>query len=346
MNDYPIFIGENSLHELKQWILTQSYSRIMVLIDKNTRHYCYPKLLSFLPPHHTYCINAGEIHKNLRSCEHIWSELTGQQFDRKGLIINLGGGVIGDMGGFVAATYKRGIDFVQIPTTLLSQVDASVGGKLGIDFLGYKNHIGLFQEPQAVFIWPTFLKTLPEAELCSGFAEVIKHHLIADASAWQQLTSEKNLGEMNWEALIRHSVQIKSQIVASDFAERGNRKALNFGHTIGHAIESHRLGSSAQLLHGEAVAIGMIAEAYISHKQGLLSEEALQKISKYILHHFPKVSISDSEIPFILNNLQQDKKNVGGKVLCTLIEGPGRFQVDHPLEEKAAVAGIRYYCEN
>lgn len=343
MNAYPIFIGNDSLKEFKQWVATRSHSQVMVLMDTNTELHCYPKLLPFLPPHVSFTILPGEVHKNLRTCELIWETLTAHKFDRKALVINLGGGVLGDMGGFAAATYKRGLDFVQIPTTLLSEVDASVGGKLGIDFHGFKNHIGLFQEPQAVVIWPPFLETLPFEELRSGFAEVIKHHLIADSAGWQVLQKEADLTKINWEALIRHSVQIKSKIVASDFTESGARKALNFGHTIGHAIETHRLGTEGHLLHGEAIAIGMIAEAFVSYKQKLLSATALESISAYILSHFPKVAIETVELPAVLSNMYQDKKNVGGEVRCTLIEGLGGFLVDYVLGEEEVREGIAYY---
>lgn len=343
MNAYPIFIGKESLEELRRWLSRRSYSKIMVLMDAHTELHCYPILSPFLPAHFSFSVSPGELNKNLQTCETIWGALTTHQFDRKGLVINLGGGVLGDMGGFAAVTYKRGLDFVQIPTTLLSQVDASVGGKLGVDFQGFKNHIGLFQEPQAVVIWPDFLKTLPFPELRSGFAEVIKHHLIADATGWEAMLQQKNLLAMNWEALIRHSVQVKSTIVASDFKEQGARKALNFGHTIGHAIETHRLGTAGHLLHGEAIAIGMVAEAYVSYQQGLISDSALDLISRYILAHFPQVLIDEADLPAILRNMYQDKKNVGGEVRCTLVEGPGRYRVDYVLGEEEAREGISYY---
>ncbi len=343
MNAYPIFIGKDSLEKLREWLKGHTYSKIMVLMDSHTENHCYNKFSLFLPWHHTFTISPGESHKNLRTCEEIWDALTRHQFDRKSLVINLGGGVLGDMGGFAAATYKRGLDFIQVPTTLLSQVDASVGGKLGIDFQGFKNHIGLFQEPQAVVIWPDFLKTLPFLELRSGFAEVIKHHLIADASGWQALQAQKDLLTMDWETLIRHSVQIKSQIVESDFKESGARKALNFGHTIGHAIETQRLGTEGHLLHGEAIAIGMVAEAFVSFQQGLITESALENIRDYLFLHFSLVTIRQDEMPRILQNLYQDKKNVGGEVRCTLIKGPGNFVVDYVLGEEEVKAGLAFY---
>lgn len=346
MNAYPILIGDDSLSRLQQWLSERAYSQVMVFMDDNTHRHCYSRLEALLPAHSSFTIPPGELAKNLRTCESMWEALTREAFDRKGLVINLGGGVLGDMGGFVAATYKRGLDFIQIPTTLLSQVDASVGGKLGVDFQGFKNHIGLFQEPQAVVIWPPFLETLAFEELRSGFAEVIKHHLIADVRAWESLQTQKDLKTMDWEALIRHSVQIKSKIVEADFKESGARKALNFGHTIGHAIETHRLGTAGHLLHGEAIAIGMIAEAYVSFKQKLVTESALETITEYIHAIYPKVDIESTEIPAILRNMYQDKKNVGGEVRCSLIDGPGGFVVDYVLGEALAEDGIAYYLKN
>ena len=346
MNAYPILIGDDSLSRLEQWLSERAYSQVMVFMDENTQRHCYPRLKALLPAHSSFTISPGELAKNLATCESMWEALTREAFDRKGLVINLGGGVLGDMGGFVAATYKRGLDFIQIPTTLLSQVDASVGGKLGVDFQGFKNHIGLFQEPQAVVIWPPFLETLAFEELRSGFAEVIKHHLIADVAGWESLQAHTDLKAIDWEALIRHSVKIKSKIVEADFKESGARKALNFGHTIGHAIETHRLGTAGHLLHGEAIAIGMIAEAHVSCKEGLLSESALEAITRYILSIFPKVTIDEGEMPAILKNMYQDKKNVGGEVRCSLIDGPGGFLVDHALKEKEAMEGIAFYLKN
>ena len=229
MHDYPIVIEEGALAQLPDLIGTINPSQIMVFVDTHTQAYCYPLLREYLPSHELFSIPPGEIHKNLTTCTGMWDVLTQKGFDRKGLVINLGGGVLGDMGGFVAATFKRGIPFIQVPTTLLSQVDASVGGKLGVDFHSFKNHIGIFQNPEAVLIHPGFLTTLPQEELRSGFAEVIKHHLIADKDAWKQLIVNKELNSLDFTSLIRHSVAIKSSIVEQDYKESGARKALNFG---------------------------------------------------------------------------------------------------------------------
>ncbi len=304
-----------------------TFSQIGVLVDENTKRACYPLLQPFLPAHSVCEIRSGEVHKNLTTCSQIWQWLTEKQFDRKGLLINLGGGVIGDMGGFCAATYKRGIRFVNLPTTLLAQVDASVGGKLGIDFEGFKNHIGLFQEPQQVIIYPAFLKTLPVRELRSGFAEVIKHSLIADADYWPNITS-RALEQQDWLSHIRHSVRIKAWVVDQDFKESGLRKILNFGHTIGHAVESYYLQTAHPLLHGEAIAIGMICEAYLSAQYGNMPSSEVKQMEEFILSVFGHHHLEDHHLEVIAGMALQDKKNEGQTIRCTLLEKIGKARYD------------------
>jgi 3-dehydroquinate synthase len=253
----------------------------------------------------------------------------------------LGGGVLGDLGGFCAATYKRGIDFVLMPTTLLAQVDASIGGKLGIDFNHYKNHIGVFQTPVTTLISPAFLKTLPERELRSGFAEIIKHCLISDATMWNNISS-KNLKQQDWDILIPHSVKFKSKVVEEDPKEKGLRKILNFGHTIGHAVESYFLNSGNRIFHGEAIAIGMIAESFIGVKKGLLTETELTQISGYLLQIFGKNKdvISDKAV---LEIIYQDKKNKGNKILAALTKGIGEAIWDVEISEEEIKESLSYY---
>ncbi|MDX2248873.1 MAG: 3-dehydroquinate synthase [Bacteroidia bacterium] len=343
MTNYPIYIGSDALLRLKEFLEQRKYSGVLVLVDANTQVLCYPLLQPFLPAHSTFEIPSGEIHKNLNSCIKIWEHLTHEAFDRKGLVINLGGGVIGDMGGFVAATYKRGIDFIQVPTTLLSQVDASVGGKLGIDFQGYKNHIGVFCEPQAVVIWPEFLDTLTRRELLSGMAEVIKHHLIADREGWNRLKLTREVFALKLEDLIRHSIKIKSDIVQADPLEKGLRKALNFGHTIGHAIESQFLETSHPLLHGEAIAIGMIAESWISHQEGLISQAERDEIAGFIKNFYGKPEIPSSFYPEICDRALNDKKNQKGKILCTLLDGIGKVRFDSEIRKTQIEKSLDFY---
>jgi len=342
MNSYPIFIGKEALGKLKDLLLTRDYTKILVLCDQHTRRHCYPRLKDQLPAHEVSEIAPGEAYKNLDTCIYLWQAMTMQKMDRHSLVVNLGGGVMGDMGGFVAATYKRGIDFIQVPTTLLSMVDASVGGKLGVDFQGFKNHIGLFQEPQAVVIDPEFLGSLPEEELRSGFAEVIKHHLIADREAWMVLREVDKIRSMDLTELIRHSVQIKQGIVEADPLEKGLRKALNFGHTVGHAIEGHQLEKGAPLLHGEAVALGMIAESWICHQRGLLSEGELGEVQGLIRRLYPPYRMEEDDFEALYARAQNDKKNRGGKVICTLLEGIGQARVNEAISREEFMNSLVY----
>lgn len=345
MLTYPVHIGSDVLVQLKQDIAKTAYSQILVLVDENTLRDCYPILKPFLPAHQLVVIASGEIHKTLETCTHVWRIMTEHRVDRRSLMINLGGGVIGDMGGFIAGTYKRGVDFVQMPTTLLSQVDASVGSKLGIDFEGFKNHIGLFLDPQAVYIYPPFLETLSRREVISGLAEVIKHHLIADVAGWETLSQTTHLEELDFAALCRHSVEIKSRIVLSDMWESGPRKSLNFGHTIGHAVESYMLTHETlpTILHGEAVALGMICEAFISAQRGMLSEEALHSIAAFVDRFYDRVEIPDFAIDSILGLMLQDKKNREGKIMCTLLAGIGAFEVDQLIDAGVSREALAYY---
>lgn len=337
-----IIITENIQKSLKHLLESHTFSQIGVLVDENTLRDCYPVLQNLLPRHTLYEIRSGEVYKNLITCSQIWEWLTQKSFDRKGLLINLGGGVIGDMGGFCAATFKRGIRFINLPTTLLSQVDASVGGKLGIDFQGFKNHIGLFQEPLQVIIYPEFLKTLPPRELRSGFAEVIKHSLIADADYWPEIEGS-NLENQNWLAHIRHSVQVKSEVVDQDFRESGLRKILNFGHTIGHAIESFYLESEKPLLHGEAIAIGMICESYLSEKYCGMPYDEIERVEKFIHYIFGYTDINDQAIEAIVKMTLQDKKNESSSIRGTLLEYIGKARYDVPISPQNIQEALQQY---
>ena len=232
---------------LSQYISKNNFSKIGFLSDKNSSKYCINRILeNHKFDYHTITIEEGEENKSLSTCEKVWEELINLKFDRNSLLINIGGGVICDLGGFVASTYMRGIDFINIPTTLLSQVDASVGGKLGVDFQNLKNIIGVFREPNSVIIDTIFLQTLSERELRSGFAEVIKHCLIRDRAMFDKI-SKKEWNDSDWDEIVKHSISIKSEVVSKDLKESGLRKILNFGHTIGHAIETTYLDKKNKL---------------------------------------------------------------------------------------------------
>lgn len=336
-----VIINKQIDQPLKDVLSQKQYSKIGVLVDVNTENLCYPYLEKILPKHELIRTEAGEKFKNLETCQQIWEQLTQKGFDRYAILIVLGGGVLGDMGGFCAATYKRGIDFILMPTTLLSQVDASVGGKLGIDFMGFKNHIGLFKEPIATLISSGFLSTLPSRELRSGFAEVIKHTLISDETKWNNIKC-KGLAMQNWDDLIDFSCQFKSSIAEADPYEGGVRKILNFGHTIGHAIESCCLKTTAPLFHGEAIAIGMIAESHISFQKGRLKRQAMEEIAHYILTVFDKKNDlpTDHEI---MEWIGQDKKNKGNSILMALLEKVGQAVWDVEANENEIRNSLDYY---
>ncbi len=338
-----ITIGPDALEQLKELLLNRAFSKIVVLVDENTLVHCYPLVKPYLPEHHLIQIKSGENYKTLQTCEYIWKRMTELNLDRWSVLVNLGGGVIGDMGGFCAALFKRGLYFVQVPTTLLSQVDASVGGKTGVDFEGLKNHIGVYKEPVAVFIYPEFLQTLPQREIKSGYAEIIKHWLIADADMFE---AQRHIGLFaeNWEELIRHSVSIKSKVVEADPLEGGYRKVLNFGHTVGHAVESYLLEKPGrELLHGEAIAIGMLCEAYLSVKKSLLTKEALEKIETFLVSVYEKVPLTEDDIQTISRFALQDKKNTGATINCTLLQRIGSAVYDQPVTLQEIQESLRYY---
>ena len=347
VNPFTVSITIAPLAEsLPQFIEQQNPSAIAVLVDIHTAKYCYPLVKPLLPKHTLIRIPAGETHKHLGTCETIWAALTKANFDRHGLLLNLGGGVVGDMGGFCAATYKRGIAFAQLPTTLLSQVDASVGGKLGIDFQGLKNHIGVFKLPDAVLIDPAFLQTLPPRELRSGFAEVIKHCLIADADEWNRIR-RYDLDDIDWAETVAHSVAIKERVVAQDPTEKGLRKILNFGHTLGHAVETHFLPRpKGRLLHGEAIAAGMIMEAYIAFRKGMITDLHLEATEEYLFAVYGRVPLAQGDFDPILAYTLQDKKNRAGQVRMALIDGPGHCAYDIPVSKIAMREALEYYVGN
>lgn len=314
--------------------------KVAILVDENTSVHCLPLLT--LVPDLVVEISSGEQHKTLQTCSDIWAKLTQAGLSRKSLLINLGGGVIGDMGGFIAATYKRGIRFINIPTTLLSQVDASIGGKLGIDFNGLKNHIGVFKDPDAVILAKEFLQTLSKRQLRSGFAEVIKHGLIWDASYFESTRSMKFPEEVNWETLLQRSVEIKGEVVTEDPLEAGLRKILNFGHTLGHAVESFHLDNGMDVLHGEAIAIGMIMEMHLSQQLEWLDEETVAELSRWLVSIFDHLdTVPDAETLTAL--MKHDKKNEAGHINFALIDAIGSCRYDVRVNDLQIKEAVNYY---
>ena len=323
------------------------YSSLFFLVDENTEKYCLPILQKHNQQNLKFDlikIQSGELNKNIITCQAIWEVLIKHHADRNSILVNLGGGVIGDMGGFCASTYMRGIRFIQIPTTLLSQVDASVGGKLGIDHQSLKNIIGLFKDPEMVFVDKSFLNTLSARQLKSGFAEIFKHALIKDNSHWEKLKSIKNIESVStWEDILSTSINIKKEVVEKDPLESGYRKILNFGHTIGHAVESHFLERNDSYLHGEAIALGMICEAYLSHKKNKLNIDSLNQIGKVLLNHYPLNMIKSSDFKPILSILRKDKKNDSGRILFSLLSQIGQCDVNIECHTDDIEESLRYF---
>jgi 3-dehydroquinate synthase len=310
--------------------LLKGYSKVIVLVDANTRKYCYNRISNQLPEHGIIEIPAGEKHKNMATCQQVWQQMTEAGVDRHSVLVAIGGGVVGDLGGFCASVFKRGIDFILVPTTLLAMADASIGGKTGIDFGQLKNHLGTFSMPKATWICTEFLDTLPPAELRSGFAEVIKHALVSDRKLWNRLR-KKSLEKQNLTELVKHSANFKSKVVGRDPKEAGLRKILNFGHTIGHALEGQSLQSSNPLLHGEAIAAGMVMEAHIAWKKKLLKEAEFAEIRSYILDVFGRVTLPASDN--WMEAMRQDKKNRGNRILMALPKSIGKAVFDVPVSE-------------
>ena len=347
-NNYNVYFDSEGYETLAEMLKPFHYSKIFILVDENTSQYCLPHLLNNLATEieiEIIELEVGEIHKNITTCTEVWGALSDLGGDRKSILINLGGGVISDLGGFVACTFKRGIDFINIPTTLLSMVDASIGGKNGVDLGNLKNQIGIIREPKAVIVDTQFLNTLPQNEMRSGLAEMLKHGLIFDKKYWDKFKNLKDLSTEDLNHLIHQSIQIKNTIVCEDLTENGIRKSLNFGHTLGHAIESYFLENEdkTSLLHGEAIAVGMILESYISREKGLLKNEEYQEI-KYIINDiFERIEFTQNEIEKIIELLIFDKKNEFGKVQFALLDGIGKIKINQESNNELIYNAFRDY---
>lgn len=337
-----VLLSKNPVQDLRLFLDKKNYSAVAVLVDENVHRFCYPLIEKALPPHVTIIVQSGEEQKTLNTCMVIWQRMTEQALDRHAVLIVIGGGVLGDMGGFCAATYKRGIDFILIPTTLLAQADASIGGKLAVDFNSFKNHIGVFKLPALTLLFSGFFKTLPMSELRSGFAEVIKHALISDKNMWDEIRT-KSLDEQDWDRLVLHSVNYKSHVVTEDPTEKGLRKILNAGHTIGHAVESYLLASGNRILHGEAIAVGIISEGYIAKRRGMLDDDSFQQITNYLLRIFGKIKLDKGAFDQIATLALQDKKNKGNKILCVLQDGIGNAKLDCEISLEEISDALGFY---
>lgn len=333
-NDYVIELGRIVESDFSLLLnTTYKNAKKIILVDENTHDYCLEFLITTfeeLKEAEVMLLPVGEENKVLEVCFQVWEAMSEYQISRKDLIINLGGGIVSDMGGFIASIYKRGIDFINIPTTLLSMVDASVGGKTGVDLGRFKNQLGTFTNPKGLFVDVSFLSTLPKDEILNGFAEMLKHGLIASKPYWKELTSLASMDDLVTEELVCTSIEIKNEIVKADPKEANDRKKLNFGHTIGHGLEGFFLVSNP-IGHGHAVGIGMLAESFISFKKGLLSEIEWNEINGVLMALFPVLPVRLDDIDTIIELMKNDKKNSENKIKSCLLTGIGSCVYDQNL---------------
>lgn len=334
-----IFYG-NIKQQLTTVLANTSYSKLFVLTDNNTTQHCLPIIKPIIGNFHHIEMPAGEQHKTITTCEIVWNNLLHNGADRNSFLLCLGGGVVTDLGGFVAGAYKRGIRFCNIPTSLLAMVDASVGSKTGVDFGNVKNSIGLFNEAEAVLIDDVFLQTLPQQHVLSGKAEMLKHGLIANQHHFANTLA--NMNQIPTLESIKNSIAIKAEVVAQDPTEQGLRKVLNFGHSLGHAIESYSLTTEQNsLLHGEAIAIGMIAEAKLSEKYTQLSAQESKRIEHELVQHYLIPNYSISAIEQMMNYLENDKKNEANELRMSLLSSIGKAEYNIAVSKDDAFEALR-----
>ncbi len=346
-----IYCNNQAWEAFNEKLISIIPSKVFVIVDANTKQFCLSILNSKLNDEFNIEIleiKVGEIYTNIDTSVLLWNQLSDKGADRNSIILNLGGGVITDLGGFVASTFKRGIKYINIPTTLLAMVDASVGGKNGVDLGVLKNQVGLINSPEMVLIDTVFLNTLTKEQITSGFVEMLKHGLIHSEEYWNNVKTFDVTNNSTTEELIWESIIIKNEIVSQDPFEKNIRKTLNFGHTLGHAIESYCLDSDDKqdLLHGEAIAVGIILVAYISNKMVGLSEKELLEISKTLKKNYTKVDFSSEEIKSIIDLLKYDKKNSNGKVLFVLLSSIGNCKINQEVPNELIYEAFDFYKSN
>ena len=327
-----VFVSGNLERDLVNAIAECEHDKIFILTDQTTHDMCLPKLQNFLclKGAQSIVIKAGDTNKTLDSLAEVWTALSQGGATRHSLMINLGGGMVTDLGGFAASTFKRGIDFINIPTTLLAMVDASVGGKTGINFGGLKNEIGVFSDSKFVIINTQFLDTLDHDNICSGYAEMLKHGLISDNKHWAELVgfnlAQPDLAQL--QRMVAESIKVKERIVTEDPHEHGIRKALNLGHTVGHALESFAMKHGRPVLHGYAVAYGMVCELYLSARKTGFPTDKMHQTVRFILDHYGRLPYTCDDYPELLELMRHDKKNTSGIINFTLLGGIGDIRIN------------------
>ena len=327
-----VIVSGNLERDLVNAIAECEHDKIFILTDQTTHDMCLPKLQNYLclKGAQSIVIKAGDTNKTLDSLAEVWTALSQGGATRHSLMINLGGGMVTDLGGFAASTFKRGIDFINIPTTLLAMVDASVGGKTGINFGGLKNEIGVFSDSKFVIINTQFLDTLDHDNICSGYAEMLKHGLISDNKHWAELVgfnlAQPDLAQL--QRMVAESIKVKERIVTEDPHEHGIRKALNLGHTVGHALESFAMKHGRPVLHGYAVAYGMVCELYLSARKTDFPTDKMHQTVRFILDHYGRLPYTCDDYPELLELMRHDKKNTSGIINFTLLGGIGDIHIN------------------
>ncbi len=327
-----VIVSGNLERDLVNAIAECEHDKIFILTDQTTHDMCLSKLQNFLclKGAQSIVIKAGDTNKTLDSLAEVWTALSQGGATRHSLMINLGGGMVTDLGGFAASTFKRGIDFINIPTTLLAMVDASVGGKTGINFGGLKNEIGVFSDSKFVIINTQFLDTLDHDNICSGYAEMLKHGLISDDKHWAELVgfnlAQPDLAQL--QRMVAESIKVKERIVTEDPHEHGIRKALNLGHTVGHALESFAMKHGRPVLHGYAVAYGMVCELYLSARKTGFPTDKMHQTVRFILDHYGRLPYTCDDYPELLELMRHDKKNTSGIINFTLLGGIGDIRIN------------------
>lgn len=346
----PVFFNNNGYQEFNHFLKRENFTKIFVLVDTNTHNNCLSSFLQRLEteiPIEILEIEEGEEHKTLETCSGLWDAMSELGGDRKSLLVNLGGGVVTDLGGFVAAAFKRGISCVHFPTTLLAMVDAAVGGKNGVNLGSLKNQVGIIRNPEIIVADTSFLATLPAAEMRSGLAEMYKHGLIADEDYWNRLIALRELNLNDLDGLIKESIIIKEKVVQQDPLEKGLRKSLNFGHTLGHAIESYFLEQpdKTKLLHGEAVAAGMVMAAYLSAELEDFPKKKRDEVRSVVHSMYGKIDLREEDKEKIIHLLKFDKKNEGGKINFVLLREIGEPVIDRQVPNSLIFEAFRYYLD-
>jgi len=346
--DTTIFVTDNIQIKIKEIINGYNADKIFVLLDDNTREKCFGVISnSFNNKPHLISIKSGEAEKNIDTAMDIWNYLSKNGCDRNSLLINLGGGVITDLGGFVASAFKRGINFINIPTTLLAQIDASIGGKTGINLNNLKNEVGFFSSPKYILIDSVFLNTLEKRQIISGFAEMLKHSLIDSNNSWENLKNFdlKNINLGFIKLLVEESINIKKHYIEKDQLEAGDREALNFGHTFGHAIETFFMNKGVDILHGEAIAMGLICELFLSNKILNLELKKMLDVTGFIIDNFKYFDINPKDYDEIFELMKHDKKNKDNKIKFTLISDLGKVEIKQFCSDRDIYQTLGFYFQ-